>query len=127
MENKLQFYQKIIPILKAVASGLIWGLGQVFNRQFRKALFFFLFFACLVGIELLTSRYFEPFDAFTNKIDGEMFTDNIVNNKILPYYDDAVNNPDEKDFTASSVPKIRIFRDKRSQSPIRVLMPFGGT
>ena len=25
-----------------------------------------------------------------------MFTDNIVNNKILPYYDDAVNNPDEK-------------------------------
>lgn len=96
MENKLKFYQKIIPILKAVASGLIWGLGQVFNRQFRKALFFFLFFACLVGIELLTSRYFEPFDAFTNKIDGEMFSDNIVNNKILPYYDDAVNNPDEK-------------------------------
>ena len=93
MENQLKFKQKIIPIIKAIASGLIWGLGQVFNRQFRKALFFFLFFGCLLGIELTTSRYFEPYDAFTDKIDGEMFTDNIVKNKILPHYYDAIGNP----------------------------------
>lgn len=97
MENQLKFKQKIIPIIKAIASGLIWGLGQVFNRQFRKALFFFLFFGCLLGIELTTSRYFEPYDAFTDKIDGEMFTDNIVKNKILPHYYDAIGNPDAQE------------------------------
>ena len=32
---------KILHILKAVASGLVWGLGQLFNKQYIKALMFF--------------------------------------------------------------------------------------
>jgi len=44
---------KLKHILKAIASGFIWGLGQVFNRQYLKAAFFFLFFALLIGIELI--------------------------------------------------------------------------
>ena len=32
---------KLKHILKAIASGFIWGLGQVFNRQYLKAAFFF--------------------------------------------------------------------------------------
>lgn len=41
-----------IAILKAVASSIVWGLGQLFNRQWAKALFFFVFFALLIFIEV---------------------------------------------------------------------------
>ena len=34
---------KAISVLKAIASGLVWGLGQLLNKQFLKALFFFMF------------------------------------------------------------------------------------
>lgn len=42
---------KIIALLKAFASSLVWGLGQLFNRQWLKALFFFVFFALLIIVE----------------------------------------------------------------------------
>ncbi len=40
-----------IALMKALASSIIWGLGQLFNRQWAKALFFFVFFALLIIIE----------------------------------------------------------------------------
>lgn len=74
-------------ILKAVASGIIPGLGQVFNKQFIKAVFFFIFFAVFVTIELSTSRYFEnvdPYDKLTSET-GELFSDDFANNFYLTF------------------------------------------
>lgn len=50
---------KIKSVLKAIASSIIWGLGQLFNKQFIKSLFFFFFFALMITVELATSRYFD--------------------------------------------------------------------
>lgn len=93
---------KFISVLKAIASGLIWGLGQVLNGQFFKALFFFLPFLAFIGIELFSSRYLvetNPYD----KIPGENFGDLWVTNKFTARYGDMVfrGEIDEyADFTA---------------------------
>ncbi|VEU81128.1 carbohydrate ABC transporter permease [Haploplasma axanthum] len=76
--------------LKAIASGFIWGLGQLFNKQFIKALFFFVIFASFITIELATSKYFykESFDnelAFS-KIPGEDFGDSWFERMPFVYY-----------------------------------------
>lgn len=55
---------KFISILKAIASGLVWGLGQLLNRQYLKALFFFVFFVGFVSIEFFTSNYLGETDAY---------------------------------------------------------------
>jgi len=61
--------------IKAILSGLVWGLGQLFNKQYWKALFFFVFFAAFIGIELSTSKYFYTeeveHELALNKIPGE--------------------------------------------------------
>src|SRR5690554_5801608 len=49
---------KAWSVIKTILSGFIWGIGQVFNRQYLKALFFFVFFAIFVTLELSTSNYF---------------------------------------------------------------------
>lgn len=54
--------KKMIHVLKAIASGLVWGLGQAFNKQFIKATMFFVLFVGVVGLELGTSHYFNPRD-----------------------------------------------------------------
>ncbi|PKK98400.1 MAG: hypothetical protein CVV57_07830 [Tenericutes bacterium HGW-Tenericutes-2] len=67
---------KIISIIKAIASGIIWGFGQLLNGQFLKALFFFVFFVFLIGIELGTSKYFEeidPYDKMVGKDLGDLW------------------------------------------------------
>lgn len=93
---------KVFSVLKAIASGVIWGLGQVLNGQFFKALFFFIPFLAFVGIELGTSKYFvetNPYD----KIPGENFGDLWVTNKFVARYSDMVfrDEIDEyADFTA---------------------------
>ncbi|MFH0767018.1 MAG: sugar ABC transporter permease, partial [Bacillota bacterium] len=76
---------KIFSYLKAIASTLIWGLGQLLNGQYLKALFFFVFFVGLVGIELGTSHYFEETDAF-DKIIGVDFGDEWYIEGFMPEY-----------------------------------------
>jgi len=68
---------KVISMIKAIASGLVWGLGQLLNGQFIKALFFFVFFAGFVLIELLTSNYFVDTDPM-RKVVGKNFGDEYV-------------------------------------------------
>ena len=46
------------PILAATLSSIIWGGGQIYNRQTAKGLFFFMFQVILIGVELLTGNYF---------------------------------------------------------------------
>ncbi|MDF2700678.1 MAG: hypothetical protein K0Q49_2241, partial [Haloplasmataceae bacterium] len=59
-----------LHLLKAFFSGIFWGLGQAFNKQFLKAIFFFTFFILLIGIEFGTSKYNEevnPMDLIKGK------------------------------------------------------------
>ncbi|MGI6787099.1 MAG: ABC transporter permease subunit [Acholeplasmataceae bacterium] len=82
-------------ILKAIASGFIWGLGQLLNKQYLKAAFFFIIFAGFIGIELGTSKYFvktNPYD----KIKGQDFVRDeqglFLKNFIDTAYKDARSN-----------------------------------
>ena len=67
-------------IFKGIASAIIPGLGQIFNKQFLKALFFFTFFAIFITIEFSTSHYFvqvDPYDKLTEETD-ELFSDDFA-------------------------------------------------
>jgi arabinogalactan oligomer/maltooligosaccharide transport system permease protein len=45
-----------------IASALVWGAGQLINRQAGKAAFFFAFFAALIGWEMGTGNYYAGMD-----------------------------------------------------------------
>jgi arabinogalactan oligomer / maltooligosaccharide transport system permease protein len=66
-----------LHVLKAVASSLVWGLGQLLNRQFLKAFFFFLFFAALILVEYNTSNYSVETDPY-DKVIGDDFAPNLA-------------------------------------------------
>ncbi len=92
---------KVISILKAIASGLIWGLGQLFNGQFVKAILLFGIFLAFIGTELLSSNYFVETSAY-DKVPGEDYGDLWVTNKLYArYYDmvfrDEIDNYDDFD------------------------------
>lgn len=76
---------KAWSIIKAVLSGLVWGLGQLLNKQFLKATLFFIVFGLFVGIELVSSRYFEEIDPY-DKMVGKDFEDLWYINGFLPEY-----------------------------------------
>ena len=80
---------KVISILKAIASGLIWGLGQLFNGQFIKAILLFGIFLAFIGTEFLTSNYFVETSAY-DKVPGEDYGDLWVTNKFVARYNDMV-------------------------------------
>lgn len=46
------------PKLAALLSVFVWGAGQAYNKQWLKAVLFFIFQAFLVGTEILTGNYF---------------------------------------------------------------------
>ncbi len=73
---------KFFSIIKAIVSGIIWGLGQLLNGQFFKFLFFFVFFAFFIGIELTTSNYnvdINPYDKIQgNDIGDEWYINGFV-------------------------------------------------
>ncbi|NLD26346.1 MAG: sugar ABC transporter permease [Acholeplasmataceae bacterium] len=94
---------RIIHTLKAIASGIIWGLGQLFNRQYLKAAFFFLIFGIFISIELGTSRYFSSFDPYS-KIPGVDFSDALARKFVLEYQTD-IEDP------YSGVKRIKSFDD----------------
>ncbi|HQC30273.1 MAG TPA: ABC transporter permease subunit [Acholeplasmataceae bacterium] len=71
-------------VLKAIASGFVWGLGQLLNKQYLKAAFFFIIFAGFIGIELGTSKYFTKTNPY-DKISGEDFVRG-ERNQFLPNF-----------------------------------------
>lgn len=81
---------KIIHVLKSVSSGIVWGLGQLFNRQYFKALFFFALFCLFFGVELGSGRYFSDFDPYT-KVAGDDLTDALANKFYREYKADIAN------------------------------------
>ncbi len=87
---KIPFVNRVLnsqamSVVKAVFSGFVWGLGQLFNKQYWKALFFFAIFASFIGWELISSNYFEDMNAY-DKIPGEDFGDLWVQNSFLADY-----------------------------------------
>lgn len=86
--------------IKAILSGLVWGLGQLFNKQFIKALFFFIFFVAFIGIELGTSDYFRT-EEYENqialeKIPGKPFNE-VLSDFPSRYSVDIKNDPSLRD------------------------------
>ena len=98
---------KFFSILKAIASGLVWGLGQLLNRQYLKALFFFAFFALFVSIEYVTSDYFGENDPYSY-IVGKDFGDDYfgVDGFLADYYYNSgqLNLPPEAQPTNPKAP-----------------------
>lgn len=56
MNSKSQ--KKMPPIIPGIASAILWGLGQLINKQYVKAVFFFLIQVMVIVIELITGNYF---------------------------------------------------------------------
>lgn len=84
-------------IFKAIASALVWGLGQVFNKQFLKAAMFMVVFGGVVAVEICTSHYFEPrsYDVYEH-YNGEYFHDANTRGAIMESFNreyiEKVNN-----------------------------------
>lgn len=78
---------KLTPIvlLKTLASSIIWGFGQLLNRQWLKALFFFTFFALLISIEWATGSYGQEISIY-NKMAGDTITVETAKGYITDYY-----------------------------------------
>lgn len=76
---------RVFSTIKAIASTFIWGSGQLLNRQYIKALFFFIIFVGFVGTELFTSSYFEETSAYT-KLVGKDLSDNWYQNNLYARY-----------------------------------------
>lgn len=75
---------KAWSIIKTILSGLVWGLGQLFNKQFIKSLFFFIFFAVFILIELFTSNYF-----YVEKTENEIAFSKIPGQSLGEWYEKA--------------------------------------
>ncbi len=92
MEKQNKKSNKSMSVIKAILSGFIWGLGQLFNKQYLKALFFFLFFVIFISIELGTSKYFVKTDPYS-KISGNDFGkgENFISNFIINYQHDRMD------------------------------------
>lgn len=90
---------KILSIIKAIASGIIWGLGQLLNGQFFKFLFFFVVFALFVGIEFGTSHYRDDINAY-DKVAGNNLGDEwYINGFMAEYnYNKLVDGASYEDF-----------------------------
>ena len=61
MKEKLESYSrgKIWPGLPAISSAIVWGSGQVINKQYLKGVFFFIIQVLIASTELATGNYFE--------------------------------------------------------------------
>lgn len=67
--------KKVSPKIIAILSFFIWGLGQLLNKQYIKALFFFIIQCLLVFGELLTGNYFSG--SFVIREDAGFFVHGI--------------------------------------------------
>ncbi|MCF7927284.1 MAG: hypothetical protein K9L74_06920, partial [Candidatus Izimaplasma sp.] len=85
---------KLPAIVKAVLSGIIWGFGQLLNRQYVKALIFFLLFALILGVEFGTGNYGHEFDLYDDKMPGDEIQEELSNYYPTWYYYNHVDfNP----------------------------------
>ncbi|GAA2151518.1 carbohydrate ABC transporter permease [Glycomyces lechevalierae] len=63
---------RLPALVPGLASALVWGAGQLINRQAGKAAFYFAFFAGLVGWEIASGNYYAGMD-YTPRSNGGFF------------------------------------------------------
>ena len=80
---------KLFSYFKSFLSGMIWGLGQLFNRQYVKALFFFVIFVGFVSTELLTSNYFVETSPYEKLIGQDLGNEWYSNSFVSRYLDNV--------------------------------------
>jgi arabinogalactan oligomer/maltooligosaccharide transport system permease protein len=90
-------------VLKAISSGFIWGLGQLLNKQYLKAAFFFIIFAGFIGIELGTSKYFKTTNPY-DKILGEDFVRG-DRSQFLSTFDNIFYKREKNNYNQSTMPE----------------------
>lgn len=90
-KNQPTWSKEIKHILVGLASLLIWGLGQVFNRQYIKGLFFFVFFVGLLFTEYATGKYNQVIDPY-RYLPGTDYSDIFATNFYTRIY--------QKEFTS---------------------------
>lgn len=67
--------KKMTPLIPGVASAAIWGLGQIINKQYLKAVFFFAFELLIVLVEIISGNYFTG--SFVIRENGGFFVKGI--------------------------------------------------
>lgn len=77
---------KLPPWAKAILSALVWGFGQLLNRQYIKAAIFAGALALVIFIELDTGSYDESFDLYEDRIPGEELPEELTNYWPTWYY-----------------------------------------
>lgn len=77
---------KTIALLKAFLSAIVWGLGQLFNRQYIKAAMFFFVFLIIILVEVTTGNYGTTFNLYEDKLPGEEVKEEVSNGFIENYY-----------------------------------------
>ena len=77
---------KLPSFVIAILSGLIWGFGQLINRQYIKALIFFLIFSLVIFVEFATGSYNEEFNLYNDKIPGNEIEEELSNYLPTWYY-----------------------------------------
>ena len=90
------FLSRILPSwVKAILSMFIWGLGQLFNKQYIKALMFFALFITVIAVEINTGNYGHEYDFFGEEISGEEADEEFAEGFIEYYFFnyDIDNNP----------------------------------
>lgn len=108
MENKKQIepsQKRTKSVFKAIGSGFIWGFGQLLNKQYIKALFFFVFFLAFIGIELGTSNYFTEVNAY-DKIPGQDYS--YRNGQTTQFLDSFIRNdyiPERSKYNEANMPE----------------------
>ena len=90
----LDLMDRLPSFIKAILSALIWGFGQLINKQYVKALIFFLLFSLVIFAEFSSGSYGDEFDLYNDKVPGNEIEEELSN--YLPtwyYYNHVDINP----------------------------------
>ena len=82
----LDLLAKLPSFVIAILSGFVWGFGQLINRQYIKALIFFLIFSLVLFVEFATGSYTEEFNLYNDKIPGNEIEEELSNYLPTWYY-----------------------------------------
>lgn len=92
--DKLIGLLALLPsIVIGMLSFIIWGFGQLINRQYVKAAMFFTVFALIIFVEVSTGNYGTELNIYEQKIPGEEMPEEISSGFIQDYYYNLYHGP----------------------------------
>lgn len=65
--------RKSNPLVAGLCSAVVWGLGQILNKQVLKGLFFFIIQLAVVLTEILTGNYIDFAEGYSFRTNGGFF------------------------------------------------------